>query len=55
MKKIINKTRSRMYRTARILGDVNAIISGRPDKIVKRYMRKKSGRGFGKIIRSIFR
>ncbi len=53
--KIINKTRRRMYRSARILGDINAIASGRPDKIVKRYLRKKSGRGFGRILRGILK
>lgn len=53
--KILQKLRSKMYQNARILGDVNAAISGRPDKIAKRYLRKKSGRGFGRILRGILK
>lgn len=53
--KIINKTRRKLYRTASILGDLNAIASGNPKKIAKRFGRKTFGRKSGKMIRKIFR
>lgn len=53
--KIINKTRRKLYRTASILGDINALASGNPKKIAKRFGRKFLGRKSGKIIRGIFR
>ncbi len=53
--KIINKTRRTLYRTASILGDVNALISLNPKKIAKRFGRKVTGRASGKTIRRIFR
>ena len=53
--KSINKIRRKLYRSASILGDVNAIISGNPKKIAKRFGRKVLGRHMGKGIRRIFR
>ena len=53
--KLINKSRRTLYRTASILGDINALASGKPKKIIKRYARKRTGRFTGKKIRSIFR
>ena len=53
--KSLNKTRQKLYNSARILGDINAVFSGRPDKILKRVLRKKSGRRFGKIIKFTFK
>ncbi len=53
--KLINKTRRELYKSASILGDVNAIISGSPKKIVKRFGRKIAGKQSGKGIRRIFR
>ncbi len=53
--KLINKTRHKLYRSASILGDVNAIISGSPKKIAKRFGRKVVGKQSGKTIRTIFR
>jgi hypothetical protein len=43
----INKLRQRLYNTARILGDVNAVVSlfeGRPDKLLRRLTNKVIGR-----------
>jgi hypothetical protein len=43
----INKLRQRLYNTARILGDVNAVVSlfeGRPDKLLRRLTNKVVGR-----------
>ena len=46
----ISKVRSILYKTARLLGDVGALASGNPKKIVKRlankYMGRTLGRGF---------
>lgn len=53
--KSINKLRRTLYRTASILGDVNALASGNPKKIAKRLGRKITGRISGKTIRRIFR
>jgi len=40
----LRKVRGSLYRGARILGDVNALISGNPRKIVKRVANKLIGR-----------
>lgn len=53
--KSINKLRRKLYRTASILGDVNALVSGDSKKIAKRVGRKYTGRASGKTIRRIFR
>ncbi len=53
--KLVNKTRRELYKTASILGDLNAIISGSPKKIAKRVARKITGKHTGKGIRRIFR
>jgi hypothetical protein len=37
----LRSVRRGLYRSASILGDVNAVASGRPDKMVKRLVRKK--------------
>ena len=41
----LSKTRSFLYRLARLLGDVNVVARGRPDRIAKRAVNKLSGRG----------
>ena len=40
----IAKIRSKLYKTARILGDIQAISSGRPNKMVRRVLRKRVGK-----------
>lgn len=39
----INKLRGSLYTTARVLGDINAILGG-PDKVVKRLTNRLIGR-----------
>lgn len=51
----INKIRSALYFTAKVLGDVQAIRTGSPKKIGKRILRrgagKITGRGLGKLFK----
>jgi hypothetical protein len=43
-----------MWRGQVILGDVNAVASGDPEKVVKRFLiRKPLGRVFGRVMRRI--
>lgn len=48
----INKTRSFLYKLARLLGDVQAVQKGR---IGKRVGRRVSGRATGRALRRLFR
>jgi hypothetical protein len=48
----IGKTRSMLYKTARILGDVNAVQKGTVGKrIARRYAGKMTGRMLGRMFR----
>jgi len=47
----LGKLRRSLYRGARVLGDVNALASGRPTRIVKRAANKVIGR---KVVRRLF-
>jgi predicted GNAT family N-acyltransferase len=48
----IGKTRSVLYKTARILGDVNAVKRGTIGKrIVRRAAGRATGRGLGKLLK----
>ncbi len=49
LKKSIRKLRSKLYKGGRILGDVNAILSG-PTHVVKRKARRTMGGWLGRII-----
>lgn len=46
----INKVRSLLYKTARILGDINAIRRG---KILQRIKRRIAGKITGRMLRKI--
>ncbi|MBL3636850.1 hypothetical protein [Bacillus subtilis] len=48
----INKIRSLLYKSARILGDVNAAKNG---TLGNRVARRAAGKATGKIFRSIFK
>ncbi len=48
----INKIRSFLYKTSKILGDVNAVQKG---TIGKRIMRRAAGKASGKLMRKIFK
>ena len=50
----IAKTRRALYKSARILGDVNAIKRG-PKAIIKRTLRKQAGRGLGRGLKRILK
>lgn len=48
----IGKTRSALYKTARILGDVNAVKRGTVGKrILRRATGRAAGRGMGKLFK----
>ena len=51
----INKTRGFLYQMARLLGDVNAVSSGNPNKMAKRAGRRAVGRAAGKGMSKLFR
>lgn len=48
----INKIRSILYGTAKILGDVNAIKKG---KVGKRIARRVAGKGTGRFLGKLFK
>lgn len=51
----VNKTRSLLYKAARLLGDFQAISSGSPKKMTKRVGRRVTGRAAGKTMRKLFK
>ncbi len=51
----LGKARGAMYRAGSALGDVEAIASGNPEKIVRRGAQHVFWRAFGKLGRGIFR
>jgi len=51
----INKTRSFLYKLAKLLGDLSATSSGKPGKITKRITRRVAGKATGKLFRKIFK
>ena len=51
---LINTIRSAMYKSAKFLGDVNAVTRG-PNKIVKRIGRRLLGKQTQKVMNKIFR
>jgi len=51
----INKTRSVLYGTAKLLGDIQALAGGRPDKVARRIGRRTAGKITGRILGRLFR
>jgi len=49
----IGKTRRQLYRSARILGDIDALASGSPKRIAGRLWRKAVWRWLGRIGRGM--
>lgn len=45
----MSKLRRNLYRTARTLGDVEAVASGNPKRMAKRAVNKKIGRTLGRL------
>lgn len=52
---MVRKTRSFLYKLARLLGDYQAISSGSSKKIAKRVGRRVVGKATGRGIRNLFR
>ena len=48
----INKTRSFLYRLARLLGDANAVSKGR---VPRRIGRRAAGKATGRLLRRLFK
>lgn len=48
----INKIRSLLYGTAKVLGDVNAVKKG---KVGKRIARRVAGKGTGRLMGKLFK
>ena len=48
----INKTRSFLYRLARLLGDINAVKKGR---VGRRIGRRATGKATGRLFRRLFK
>jgi len=46
---MMNKTRHALYNGTRILGDVNAVMSGNPGRIGVRIGRRLAGRAFARL------
>ncbi|MGB9901333.1 MAG: hypothetical protein ACPLEW_11045 [Pseudothermotoga sp.] len=50
----INKIRRALYKTQRVLGDIEAVSKG-PKAVAKRIARRTVGRVFAKTMRKIFK
>jgi len=51
----INKTRGFLYNLAKLLGDISAIGSRRPGKVIKRITRRATGKATGRLFRKLFK
>ena len=49
--KSLRQTRRNLYRAARWLGDLNALLSSSPRKIARRLLNKAIGRATGRLFR----
>lgn len=52
---MISRIRRMLYRSASALGDVQAVSSGKPDRMIKRLVRKELYRDMGGFIRRIIK
>ena len=50
----ISKARSTLYRTGRILGDIQAIAGG-PNKAARRVARRAAGKAAGRLLGRLFK
>lgn len=53
-KSSVNKTRSVLYGAAKLLGDIQALASGRPDKVARRIGRRTAGKITGRVLGRLF-
>lgn len=51
----VSKTRSALYKTARILGDIQAASSGSGRKVARRIGRRTAGKATGRLLGRIFK
>jgi hypothetical protein len=51
----INKTRGILYKLAKLLGDISAVSSNKPDKVTKRITRRMTGKATGRVFSKIFK
>jgi hypothetical protein len=51
----INKSRSFLYKLAKLLGDWQAVSSGDPKKIARRSGRRAAGKATGRMMRKFFK
>ena len=51
----INKVRGGLYKTAKLLGDIQALSSGSPAKVGKRVGRRITGKATGRAIGKLFK
>lgn len=51
----ISKVRGSMYKSAKILGDIQALSSGSSKKIGKRVGRRIAGKGAGRLLGKLFK
>ncbi len=51
----INKPRGLLYRLAKLLGDLSALKSGKPEKVTKRITRRITGKATGRVFRKLLR
>ena len=51
----ISSTRGFLYTLAKLLGDLSALFSGKPDKMVKRAGRRVAGKEAGKTLWKLFK
>jgi len=54
-KMTINKFRSYLYLTAKLLGDVQAVRSKKPGAVQKRIARRMAGKATGRFLGSLFK
>lgn len=51
----LGKTRGFLYWLAKLLGDWQAVSSGRADKIARRVARRVAGKATGRVLRKLFK
>ncbi len=51
----ISKTRGLLYKVAKVLGDIQAVSSGDPNKVAKRIGRRAYGKASGRLMRKLFK
>ena len=55
MSKGLRTIRSNLYKTGKVLGDLQAVGSGKPSRVAKRVGRRVAGKSLGKLMRKLFR